>query len=112
MAYLRFTPKTEEDLEDIATYTLDMWGSAQADRYLRELHASCHRLAKNPLLGRKHSVAGAILRRLEQGKHVIFYQEQVTGVLFVYVFAYANASAGSDFYSLMDECLRAPGRLQ
>ena len=65
----------------IAEYTLRKWGDAQAVRYLRELQACCQQLADNPALGRPCEHVRQGLRRLEHGKHVVFYRSQSEGIL-------------------------------
>lgn len=67
-------------MEEIDDYTVDRWGEAQAVRYLDQLQSCCGRVARNPLLGRQCSKILPGLRRLEQGKHVIFYSQRDSGV--------------------------------
>ena len=57
-----------------------MWGLSQAARYLRELEACCQRLADNPALGRPCDDIRPGLRRMKQGKHVVFYREEPSGI--------------------------------
>jgi len=77
----RFSRRAEADLLNIADYTLRTWGSAQADRYLGELEACCQFLADNAALGRTCDEVRPGLRRLEHGKHVVFYRQEPGGVL-------------------------------
>lgn len=65
----------------IADYTLRTWGKAQAARYLSELEVCCQMLADNPALGRLCNDVRPGLRRLEHGKHVLFYRRERAGVL-------------------------------
>jgi len=65
----------------IGDYTLRTWGSAQAARYLGELEVCCQMLADNPALGRLCDDIRPGLRRLEHGKHVVFYRHERGGVL-------------------------------
>ena len=69
-----------KDLAGIDEYSVREWGEAQADRYLNQLQACFLRLAKNPLLGRECSPIRPGLRRIEQGKHVIFYRRTEDGI--------------------------------
>jgi len=78
---LRFTRQAESDLVSIGTYTLSTWGEAQTDRYLSELELSCRQLAASPLLGRSCDDVRPGLRRMEHGKHVIFYRMTDGGIL-------------------------------
>jgi toxin ParE1/3/4 len=83
MARLRFTRRADADLLGIAVYTLETWGDAQATRYLGELEASCQMLADNPRLGRSCDHVRPGIRRMEHGKHVVFYREEPEGILVV-----------------------------
>lgn len=81
MAAFRFSRRAEADLVSIAKYTLGTWGKAQAARYLAGLEAFCQTLADNPALGRPYDDIRPGLRRMEHGKHVVFYRQQPTGIL-------------------------------
>ena len=73
MARFRFSRRAEADLLSIGDYTLRTWGKAQAARYFGELEDCCKTLAENPALGRKSDEVRPGLRRLEHGKHVVFF---------------------------------------
>jgi len=77
----RFSRRAVADLLSIADYTLRTWGKAQAARYLGELEVCCQMLAGNPALGRPCDDVRPGLRRLEHGKHVVFYRQERGGVL-------------------------------
>ena len=64
----------ELDLADIADYTVDIWGPLQADLYLNSLFECIDRIAQLPGLGRPADALHLGFRRIEQGKHVIFYR--------------------------------------
>ncbi len=66
---------------DFGAYTLARWGAAQAVKYLLTIEACCERLARHPLLGRACNEISPGLRRMEQGRHVIFYRERSDGIL-------------------------------
>jgi toxin ParE1/3/4 len=83
VAKFRFSRRAEADLLSIGKYTLRTWGKAQTARYLRELEVACQTLADNPALGRACDGIRPGLRRLEDGKHVIFYRRELTGILVV-----------------------------
>ena len=65
----------------IGKYTLRTWGKTQTTRYIRELEVFCQTLADNPALGRTCDDVRPGLRRLEHGKHVVFYRQDLTGIL-------------------------------
>jgi toxin ParE1/3/4 len=80
VAVYRFSRRAEADLLGIAAYTLQTWGEEQALRYLDELEACCRMLADNPALGRGCEEVRAGLRRMECGRHVVFYREAGGGI--------------------------------
>jgi toxin ParE1/3/4 len=81
VAAFRFSRRAEADLLNIGKYTLRTWGKAQTVRYLRDLEDFCQTLADNPALGRACDDIRPGLRRLEHGKHVVFYRGERTGIL-------------------------------
>lgn len=81
MATCRLSRLAEADLLDIATYTLQTWGQDQAIRYVDDLEACCQRLAGNPELGRACDQVRPGLRRMEHGRHVLFYRIEAKGIL-------------------------------
>jgi len=62
------------DLRSISQYTLETWGLTQAELYLRELEEIIVQLAANPRLGRRCDEIRKGYRRMEHGRHVIFYR--------------------------------------
>jgi toxin ParE1/3/4 len=82
MPSLQLSRRAETDLMHIAAYTLDRWGQAQAGRYLADIETCCRDLARTPLLGRPCDPIRPGLRRMEQGRHVVFYR-QIAGGIFV-----------------------------
>ena len=81
MAAFRFSRRAEADLVSIGKYTLRTWGNVQTVRYINDLEAFCQTLADNPALGRPCDEVRPGLRRMEHGKHVVFYRQEVTGIL-------------------------------
>ena len=80
MAALRFSRRAEADLLHIGAYTLGTWGEGQASRYLDDLEAGCRMLAGNPELGRPCDSIRPGLRRMERGRHVIFFRQKAGGI--------------------------------
>ena len=66
---------------DTGTYALRTWGEDQAIRYIDDLEACCQRLAGNPASGRPCDHVRPGLRRMEQGKHVVFFRREPGGSL-------------------------------
>ncbi len=81
MAKFRLSRAAEVDLLDIGAYTLRTWGIDQTIRYLDDLEACCQRLADSPALGRACDHVRPGLRRMEQGKHVVFFRSEPGGIL-------------------------------
>ena len=81
MSGFHLSRRAETDLIEIARYTLETWGEDQAVRYIDELEACCHRLSENPALGRACDQVRPGLRRIEHGRHVVFYRRDGTGIL-------------------------------
>jgi toxin ParE1/3/4 len=75
----------ELDLLDLDEYTLDNWGAIQAERYTGAIERCCARLAENPYLGRACDQISQGLRRIEQGRYVIFYRQHENGIRVVRV---------------------------
>lgn len=80
MSEYRLSALAELDLADIADYTTDVWGATQADLYLNSLVECFIRIARRPGLGRASDSVHPNFRRIEQGKHVIFYLPGERGV--------------------------------
>ena len=81
MAVFRFSRRAEADLLSIGVYTLHTWGEDQTIRYIDDLEACCQMLADNPTLGRACDDVRPGLRRMERGRHVVFYREGAGGIL-------------------------------
>lgn len=81
MAEFRFSRRAEADLLSIGAYTLRTWGAEQTIRYINDLEACCSMLADNPKLGRQCDDVRPGLRRMERGRHVVFYREDSGGIL-------------------------------
>lgn len=81
MATFRFSRRAAADLRSIAEYTLRAWGEKQTVRYLDELESCCQTLAGRPALGRECEEVRPGLRRMECGRHVVFYREDARGIL-------------------------------
>lgn len=54
MPEVALRPKARADLDDIWDYTVEKWGYAQAEKYLRVLNQNFETLAENPELGRTY----------------------------------------------------------
>ena len=81
MAAFRFSRRAEADLLIIGAYTLRTWGEDQTIRYIDDLEACCQMLSDNPALGRACDDVRPGLRRMECGRHVVFYRGDPGGIL-------------------------------
>jgi toxin ParE1/3/4 len=81
VARFRFSHRAEADLFNIGLYTFRTWGEIQTDRYIRQLEDCCQLLADNFALGRPCDEIRPGLRRMKQGKHVVFYRKEPDGIL-------------------------------
>jgi toxin ParE1/3/4 len=81
MPGFRFSRRAEADLMNIARYTLETWGEDQATQYVDDMETCCRRLADNPALGRACDHVRSGLRRMEHGRHVVFYRQDGSGIL-------------------------------
>jgi toxin ParE1/3/4 len=82
---IRFSEDADADIEQIAEYTWNTWGQRQLARYMRELDDCFERIQKNPLIGRDCASIRPRFRRIEVGKHTVFYQIESDGILIVRV---------------------------
>lgn len=65
--------EAERDIEDIAQYTQQKWGSAQMARYLRGLNNACAFLAENPKANRAHQELNPPARIHQYKQHIVLY---------------------------------------
>ena len=83
MSRYRLSAMAERDLADIADYTTDVWGAKQAELYLDSLVECFDRIGEMPGLGRECDSVHPGFRRIEQGKHVVFYKPRRRDVFIV-----------------------------
>ena len=80
MAVFRLSRLAEADMIDIGTYTLRPWGLDQTIRYVDDLENCCQSLAEKPASGLPCDQIRAGLRRIEKGRHVVFFRKEPGGV--------------------------------
>ena len=83
MGSYRLTRRAENDLFEIGEYTVRTWGTRQCASYIDGLESCCQRLADNPNLGRSCESLRPGYWRMEQGKHVVFYQIDNDNILVI-----------------------------
>jgi toxin ParE1/3/4 len=69
----RLTPAARRDIESIWDYTVDHWGTRQAENYLRTIQAAIERAASDPLLGRSRDAIRVGYRSYSVDSHLVFY---------------------------------------
>jgi toxin ParE1/3/4 len=86
MAEYRLSKSAENDLAEIADYTIATFGIEQSRRYRDGLNTCFQNIADNPMLGRSASLDFAPeLRRYEYQSHVVFYMPELRDILIVRV---------------------------
>jgi len=85
MRELRLSARAENDLADIADYTIAEFGIPQARKYRDQFGACFASLVDNPYLGRSAEELVPGLRRIRQQAHVVFYLPSDDAVLIVRV---------------------------
>src|SRR6185437_15532063 len=92
---------------------LRTWGEEQTVRYLEDLEKCCHQLAANPGLGRACDHIRSGLRRMEHGRHVIFYRIQATGMVISRILHQPYAAGAAEHRRLVRVAeLKPPGSLE
>jgi plasmid stabilization system protein ParE len=71
VARVRYQRRAEDDLDSIAEYSLERWGQARTERYVKGLQQLCEHLDELPILNRPHD--GPYLRRAYES-HVVFFR--------------------------------------
>lgn len=80
MTRVRYTRDAEQDLLDIAQYTIETWGKAQAARYLDLLEQTCERiLPEHGHLGRSIPKRPS-LRAWRCERHIVYFHESERGI--------------------------------
>ena len=97
MPAYRIRRAAEDDLREIARYTMRTWGSDQTVRYRHKLEECIAFLSRNPMLGRSCDAVFPGLRRFEVGRHVIFYRHEPTEILVLRILHQAMLPVRSRF---------------
>ena len=71
----------EDDIYQIAIYTITHFGIHQAEKYQRELTETLTLLSNTPQIGRECSWVKAGIRSFTFKKHTIYYLEQENNIL-------------------------------
>ncbi len=68
-----FRPDALRDLIEIWEFSELNWGDAQADDYVRDIHAIVAKLAVNPAMGAPQEHVRTGLRKITAASHAIYY---------------------------------------
>lgn len=74
MLNLYLTPKALDDLEKIFEYTVQTWGINQAHIYQDTLFHGMSQICNEPKIGSEYQFAKGEYRKLNIGKHLLFYK--------------------------------------
>jgi len=85
VAKYKLTRLAAADLEAILEFTLQTWGEKQAERYLSDLQYCLQELADRPQIGRSCDLISPELKRMEHGRHVVFYRLRDYGIRIIRV---------------------------
>ncbi|MDX3773398.1 type II toxin-antitoxin system RelE/ParE family toxin [Chromatiaceae bacterium AAb-1] len=69
----QLTASARADLRDIKEYTVEVWGTAQAKKYLADIRKTLSILAANPLAGSDRPDTRDGARGYPYKRHVIYY---------------------------------------
>lgn len=76
MGRYKLTPDAENDLEDIAHYTISEWGYDQAEKYAQLLSECFKKISSKQIIGRTFSSKLKSVQFTHCEHHYIFYQMQ------------------------------------
>jgi toxin ParE1/3/4 len=78
---VRYSPRAEDDLYEIAIFTIERWSVEQADRYVAGLEEFCELISDFPGIGRACDEIAPRLKRMEHESHIIFFFPAEDGIL-------------------------------
>ena len=79
MNRVSYSPKAQQDINDIWDYTAETWGLDQADRYTDDIENTCDDIANGAKRGRKVDIRVGYLK-YAVGKHFVFFRNVGTGI--------------------------------
>jgi toxin ParE1/3/4 len=80
MAEYVLSNAADADLNDIYTYSYEIYGEDRADTYFLDLRDCLQQLADNPHLGRLARIVRPDLFRHEHDRHIVFYLIEGDGI--------------------------------
>ena len=85
MPEYRLSERAENDIGNIARYTIEQFGIEQARTYRDSMVACFESLSETPGMGKKVDHIREGYRRFDHRSHVIFYKSDGQGILIVRV---------------------------
>ena len=76
MAGYALSPAAQADLSEIWDYTARHRGEAQAERYTRDIQATCEGLSDGTLVGLSAEDIRPGYRKIGVGSHVVYFRER------------------------------------
>jgi toxin ParE1/3/4 len=74
------SPRAQGDLDEIWTYTVNRWGTEQAEFYIRQIGRNIETVAAQPVIGRACPEVRAGYYKYPSGSHVLFYRLMDGGI--------------------------------
>ena len=86
MPTYKFAKSAQQDIRDLVTYTIDIWGKARAERYYAGLTRQAELLAEMPTPGKLYDQYQAEdVHVFPYEKHLIYYIEAPHGITILHV---------------------------
>lgn len=82
MISIKYSRRASADLEDITDYTARTWGAQQAKKYIRDIRAKIHDIAKGDVITQSLEGVEGNLFKVRASRHLIIC-EQKAGAVFI-----------------------------
>ena len=69
----RLTPAAQADLAKIWDYSVETWGLAQAESYIRDIESACRKLVGGVMVSRDAGHVRAGYRKARVGHHFLYF---------------------------------------
>lgn len=99
---IRFSANARGDVQDIADYTFENWGSQQEEFYLSSLYKRLQEISQEPQRWRKREDLFANCQMAPLGKHLIFFRAQ-DGLILVSRILHQSMDVGGQEFPLREE---------
>jgi len=72
---LLYSPKALQDLDEIWSYSAQMWDEERADLYIRNITSICENVRLHPQMAKRRDDIRKNYRSMLSGSHIIFFKE-------------------------------------